>query len=359
MNKIIKTDNFLISENSQTYIIAEIGINHNGQYKLAEQLIIESAKAGANAVKFQKRDAKSIMVKEKINSNPIGYLSKRVDDISTDQPDYGNWSYPDIRLELSENEYRKLQNVARDEGVDFFASPWDQKSLEFLVEIKVPLIKIPSVEIKNYQFLEKLSKSKIPLILSTGTADEKEVDKAYKLISKNTSDIILLQCTSAYPSKFEEIDLKVIETFKKKYNCLVGFSGHEPGISVGVSAVALGATVIEKHVTLNKKMNGTDHLASIDMSELANLVKGVREVEKALGNSIKKRYQSENVLVSILGKSLATNKVIKAGTILKEEDLTAKGPPTGISSSKYYEVLGRKLIKDKKADEILMPEEIV
>jgi N,N'-diacetyllegionaminate synthase len=106
-------------------------------------------------------------------------------------------------------------------------------------------------------------------------------------------------------------------------------------------------------------MNGTDHLASIDMSELANLVKGVREVEKALGNSIKKRYQSENVLVSILGKSLATNKVIKAGTILKEEDLTAKGPPTGISSSKYYEVLGRKLIKDKKADEILMPEEIV
>ena len=119
MNKEIKTDNFTISENSPAYIIAEIGINYNGQYELAKQLIIESAKAGANAVKFQKRDANSIMIKENINPNPIGYLSKKVDDISTDQPDYGSWSYPDIRLELTENDYKKLQKVARDEGVDF------------------------------------------------------------------------------------------------------------------------------------------------------------------------------------------------------------------------------------------------
>ena len=358
MSTEIKIDNFIISENSQTYIIAEIGINHNGQYELAKELIIESAKAGANAVKFQKRDANSIMIKENINPNPIGYLSKKVDDISTDQPDYGNWSYPDVRLELTDDEYRKLQKVAYEEGVDFFASPWDEKSLDFLIELKVPLLKIASVEIKNYQFLEKLSKSNIPLILSTGTADEKEVDTAFKLLKKNSKDIILLQCTSAYPSKFEEIDLRVIDTFKKKYNCLVGFSGHEPGINIGVSAAALGAKVIEKHVTLNKKMNGTDHLASIDMGELADLVKGIREVEKALGKNIKQKYQSENVLVSILGKSLATKKVLKAGSILKEEDLIAKGPPTGISSQKYYEVIGKKLLKDKKADEILMPEEI-
>lgn len=358
MSKEIKTNNFTISENSPAYIIAEIGINHNGQYELAKQLIIESAKAGANAVKFQKRDANSIMVQENINHNPVGYLSKKVDDISTDQPDYGNWSYPDIRLELTNDDYRNLQKVANDEGVDFFASPWDEKSLDFLIDLKVPLLKIASVEIKNYQFLEKISKCKIPLILSTGTADELEVDKAFKLLSKNSKNVILLQCTSAYPSKFNEIDLKVINTFKKQYNCLVGFSGHEPGINVGISAVALGAKVIEKHVTLNKKMNGTDHLASIDMGELADLVEGVREIEKALGKNIKQKYQSEDVLVSILGKSLATKKVLKAGSILKEEDLIAKGPPTGISSQKYYEVIGKKLIKDKKADEILMPEEI-
>ena len=124
---------------------------------LAKKLIIESARAGANAVKFQKRDANSIMIKEKINSNPIGYLSKNVDDISTDQPDYGNWSYPDIRLELTDDNYRNLQKVASEEGVDFFASPWDEKSLDFLVDLNVPLLKIASVEIKNYQFLEKIS----------------------------------------------------------------------------------------------------------------------------------------------------------------------------------------------------------
>ena len=227
-----------------------------------------------------------------------------------------------------------------------------------MIELKVPLIKIASVEIKNYQFLEKLSKSDIPLILSTGTADEKEVDAAFKLLKKNSNNIILLQCTSAYPSKFEEIDLNVINTFKKQYNCIVGFSGHEPGINVGVSAVALGAKVIEKHVTLNKNMNGTDHLASIDMTELSNLVKGIRQIEKALGNNIKQKYESEDVLVSILGKSLATKRKMNAGDILKKEDLIAKGPPTGISSQKFYEVIGKKLLKDKKADQILMPDEI-
>jgi len=223
MNNEIKTDNFTISDSSPAYIIAEIGINHNGQYDLAKKLIIESARAGANAVKFQKRDANSIMIKEKINSNPIGYLSKNVDDISTDQPDYGNWSYPDIRLELTDDNYRNLQKVASEEGVDFFASPWDEKSLDFLVDLNVPLLKIASVEIKNYQFLEKISNCDIPLILSTGTADEKEVETAFELLSKKSKDIILLQCTSAYPSKFSEIDLRVIDTFKKKYNCLVGF----------------------------------------------------------------------------------------------------------------------------------------
>ena len=133
MNKQIKTDNFSIGKGTKTYVIAEIGINHNGKYDLAEKLIVESAKAGVNAVKFQKRDASSIMIKKNINKNPIGYLSSNENDISKEQPKYGSWSYPDIRLELSEDEYYKLQKVAKNEGVDFFASPWDEKSLDFLV----------------------------------------------------------------------------------------------------------------------------------------------------------------------------------------------------------------------------------
>jgi len=353
MNKEIKTKNFEISENSPTYIIAEIGINHNGKFNLAEKLIIESAKAGVNGVKFQKRDASSIMIKQKINLSPVGYLSSDENDISTDQPEYGNWSYPDIRLELKDEDYIKLQKVADNEGVDFFASPWDEKSLNFLKEINVPIIKIPSVEIKNFELLEKYSKCGKPLILSTGTATQSDIDAALKVLKDNTNNIILLQCTSSYPSKFNEIDLKVINSFKNKYGCLVGFSGHEPGINVAVGAVALGAKVIEKHVTLNKNMNGTDHLASIDMVELKNMVNAIREIELALGTDKKTKYKSEDVLVSILGKSLVAKNSLKSGSIIKKEDLTVKGPATGISSEYFYKVIGKKILKDKSEDEIL------
>jgi N,N'-diacetyllegionaminate synthase len=353
MNKEIKTKNFEISENSPTYIIAEIGINHNGKFNLAEKLIVESAKAGVNGVKFQKRDASSIMIKQKINLSPVGYLSSDENDISTDQPEYGNWSYPDIRLELKDEDYIKLQKVADNEGVDFFASPWDEKSLNFLKEINVPIIKIPSVEIKNFELLEKYSKCGKPLILSTGTATQSDIDAALKVLKDNTNNIILLQCTSSYPSKFNEIDLKVINSFKNKYGCLVGFSGHEPGINVAVGAVALGAKVIEKHVTLNKNMNGTDHLASIDMVELKNMVNAIREIELALGTDKKTKYKSEDVLVSILGKSLVAKNSLKSGSIIKKEDLTVKGPATGISSEYFYKVIGKKILKDKSEDEIL------
>ena len=183
METNIKTSNKTISEKSATYIIAEIGINHNGSYDLAEKLIIESAKAGVDAVKFQKRDAKSIMINKNINPNPKGYLSKNETDISTDQPEYGSWSYPDTRLELSEQDYKKLKKVADKLNVDFFASPWDEKSLNFLIELGISIIKIPSVEITNYDYLEKFANTKLPIILSTGTANEEEVDKALKLLS--------------------------------------------------------------------------------------------------------------------------------------------------------------------------------
>ncbi len=358
METNIKTDNREISETSKTYIIAEIGINHNGRYDLAEKLIIESAKAGVDAVKFQKRDAQSIMINKKINPNPKGYLSKNETDISTDQPEYGSWSYPDTRLELSNEDYEKLKKVAEKENVDFFASPWDENSLDFLINLGISIIKIPSVEITNYDYLEKFAKTKLPIILSTGTANEQEVDEALKLLTKNNNKIILLQCTSAYPSKFEEIDLNVIQSYKEKYKCIVGFSGHEPGINVAVAAVALGAKVVEKHVTLNKNMNGTDHLASIDMEELKEMVSGIRQIEKALGSKNKRKYKSEEVLISILGKSIALKHSLKAGSVLKKEDLTTKGPPIGISSQNFYKVIGKKLQKDKNGDEILLPDEI-
>mgnify|MGYP001372744346 CR=1 FL=1 len=347
-----------IGGDSPTYIIAEIGINHNGRFDIAKKLIEESAKAGVDAVKFQKRDAESIMIKKNINKDPIGYLSKNENDISSEQPKYGSWSYPDLRVELSDDDYIELQKISFKNGVDFFASPWDEKSLEFLINIDVPIIKIPSVEIKNLSFLEKCSQSDTPIILSTGTATQKDVDQALDILKSNNDSVILLQCTSAYPSKLDEIDLNVINTFIEKYSCPIGFSGHEPGINVPVGAVAKGAKLIEKHVTLNKKMNGTDHLASIDMSELTQMVNGIREIEKALGGYKKNNYKSEEILVSILGKSLVAKKNLKIGHIISEDDLTTKGPPTGIGADKFYEIIGKKIINDKEADDTIFPGDI-
>jgi len=356
-NNEIKVGNCYIGNNHPTYIIAEIGINHNGSMEIAKQLIEESARAGVDAVKFQKRTASSIMIKENINDNPIGYLSKSIDDISTDQPKYGSWSYPDSRVELSEENFRDLQQFSKKHNVEFFASPWDEESLDFLLELNLNILKIPSVEITNYEFLEKFSKTNLPIILSTGTALMKDIDKALEILSEGDSEIMILQCTSAYPSKFEEIDLNVINTFKDKYENVIGYSGHEPGIHIPIAAVSMGARIVEKHVTLNKKMNGTDHAASIDMEELKDMVGCIREVETAFGSSEKRKFESENPLINVLGKSLVSAKDIESGSIIDKSMLTAKGPFEGIPASEYYNIIGKKIKNTKKADQILFIED--
>lgn len=357
MNREIKVGNSIIGHNHPTYIIAEIGINHNGSMDIAEQLIVESAKAGADAVKFQKRNAESIMIKERINSNPIGYLSSSVDDISTDQPEYGSWSYPDSRVELTKENFIELQRISKDNNVEFFASPWDEESLDFLLELDLNILKIPSVEITNYEFLEKFSKTNLPIILSTGTALMEDVNKALEILNKGGSEIIILQCTSAYPSTFSEIDLNVIKTFKDSFDNIIGYSGHEPGVHIPVAAVSMGARIIEKHVTLSKEMNGTDHAASIDMSELKEMVNCIRETETAFGSYEKRKFESENPLINVLGKSLVAIKDIKAGSVIDQSMITAKGPFEGIPASKYYDVIGKKIVNDKKADQLLFEED--
>lgn len=357
MNTEITVGKRAIGKNCPTYVIAEIGINHNGSFELAKKLIKESAAAGADAVKFQKRDAESIMIKSKLNPSPVGYLSKSVDDISTDQPEYGNWSYPDHRVELTKENFIDLKTIADDEGVEFFASPWDEPSLDFLLEMNLNILKIPSVEITNLPFLEAFSKTDLPIILSTGTANMKDVEKAINVLSKGKSEIMLLQCTSAYPSEFKDIDLNVIKTYLEKFENIIGYSGHEPGFHIPVAAVAMGARIIEKHVTLNKEMNGTDHAASIDMQELQIMIKSIREVEQALGSSEKRKFESENPLIGVLGKSLVSKKAIKSGSILKKDMVTTKGPFQGIPASEYDLYMGKRLNTDKGPDETLFPED--
>jgi sialic acid synthase SpsE len=347
-----------IGKGQSAYIIAEIGINHNGSLKLAKEMIERSAEAGANAVKFQKRDAQSIMIDSNINRNPVALLSETADDIPEGAPEFGGWSYPDLRLELTEGDYSELKDFAGKLNIDFTASPWDEKSTDFLVNLGVEFVKIPSVEIKNPTYLEYVAKTKLPIIMSTGTANIEEVDRAVKIIREYNSRLCLLQCTSAYPSKFEEIDLNVMQTLRERYDLPIGYSGHEPGVHIPVAAVALGACVVEKHVTLNRKMTGPDHSASIEMDELKDMVQKIRDVEAAMGGTEKKHYVSEDTLVSVLGKSVVSNIRIPSGTVLTEEMLTTKGPSTGIPASELPNLIGKMTRQDIEPDTLIMPEQL-
>ena len=356
--KEIKLPNRTIGKGHPTYIIAEIGINHNGSVELAKELVRASAEAGCDAVKFQKRDAPSIMVASKINKNPIGRLSKSADDIVEEGPAFGQWSYPDIRLELPDEAWTELKSYSQEQGVDFFASPWDRPSVEFLLKLGVSLLKVPSVELRNREFLEDVASAGLPLIVSTGTSTIEDVDRAMKILGDKGAQVCLLQCTSAYPSKMEEIDLNVIKTLEERYDVPVGYSGHESGIHVAVAAVALGACVIERHVTLDRRMNGPDHAASLNMDEVAAMVSQIRDIEIAMGSPSKKHYESEKPLENVLGKSVVTRTKVAKGTVLSREHLTAKGPATGIPIADLDRVIGKRVVKDVDADSLLMPEHI-
>jgi sialic acid synthase SpsE len=347
-----------IGKGEQTYVIAEIGINHNGRLNIAKELIKQSTEAGADAVKFQKRDAASIMIASRINKNPVGRLSKNARDIAPDAPEFGNWSYPDLRLELSDEDYVELKKLADKLKIDFSASPWDEKSTDFLVNLDIPFLKIPSVEIKNPSYLEYVAKTKLPLIMSTGTADIHEIDCAVALIKKYNKNLCLLQCTSSYPSRCDQIDLRVIETLRERYRLPVGYSGHEAGLHVSIAAVALGACVIERHVTLSRKMSGPDQSASIEMHELKEMVRQIRETELALGTPHKKHYQSEDALVSAIGRSVAAAVRIPANTKITKDMLTTKGPSTGIPPEKLSKLIGQKSVVDIPADTLIMPKQV-
>jgi len=299
-----------------------------------------------------------MMIASKINPDPVGRLSKTADDILEGAPEFGNWSYPDTRLELSDDDYHELKETADGLNVSFFASPWDERSTDFLVDLGVELLKIPSVEIKNPVYLEYVAKTGLPLIMSTGTADIHELDRAVSIIEKYHSKICLLQCTSAYPSRFDEIDLRVMQTLRNRYDVPVGYSGHEPGIHVSVAAAALGACVVERHVTLDHRMSGPDHGASIEMEELEEMVRQIREVEQAMGTPEKRHYKSEDVLVSVLGKSVVSKVDIPANTFLTTEVLTAKGPSTGIPASELPRLIGKRTKEYIAADSLIKPDQV-
>jgi len=337
-----------VGESEPTYIIAEIGINHQGEVEIAKKLIKEAADAGANAVKFQKRSIMRILTHEGLempydNRNSFGKT-------------YGEHKKA---LELSESEYQELQEFAQEHQVDFIASGWDEESIDFLDNLGVPFYKMASADLTNIPLLIHTAKKNKPMILSTGMADMEMVETAVNAIKPYQVPLCILQCTSTYPSVFEEINLGVIKTYQQSYpDAVIGYSGHELGIAITEAAVALGAKIVERHFTLDRTMKGGDHAASLEPGGFSKLVRDIRHIEAAMGGSTKEVQESEAPIFKKLAKSVVSMVALSSGTILSRDMLTTKGPGTGISPARLDDLIGKTIAKDVAADVVLKDEDI-
>jgi len=266
----------------KVHIIAEIGINHNGDMETAKKLIDMAAVAGCDSVKFQKR-------------NPDVCVPEHQKKVLRDTP-WGTMSYLGYkkRIEFGKKEYDEIDVYCRQVGVEWSASPWDMDSLEFLAQYDIPYIKIPSAMLTNHELLRGARATGKKIILSTGMSTIEEVDQAVEVLKG--SEFALLHCNSTYPAKLKELNLKCIQTLKERYDCEVGYSGHEFRLGTSVACVYLGATIVERHVTLDRQMWGTDHLSSVEPQGLIKLVRGIRELETSLGDGVKRVYDGEKII---------------------------------------------------------------
>ena len=267
----------------KTYIIAEIGINHNGDLNIAKRLIDIAAAAGCDAVKFQKRD-------------PDVCVPEHQKNVEKDTP-WGTMTYLEYKhkTEFGKEEYDEIDRYCKERGIRWSASPWDLGSLDFLLKYDVPFIKIPSAMLTNLELIEAAAKSGKKVIVSTGMSTEEEIYKAICVLEPGPEmyDYAVLHCNSTYPAPLDELNLSCIKTMKDKYGCEVGYSGHEFRLGTSVAAVYLGATIIERHITLDRSMWGSDHLGSVEPQGLFKLVSGIRELERAFGDGLIKVTDSE------------------------------------------------------------------
>jgi len=328
-------------DTSKVFIIAEAGVNHNGDIRLAHKLVDAAKEAGADAVKFQTFKAENVVSKL---ADKAEYQKETTNSKES--------QYEMIKkLELSFEDFVKIKDYCDKKDIIFLSTPFDYESVGFL-ESLVPLYKIGSGEITNLPFLEYVAKKGKPMILSTGMSTLGEVEEAVKTIINVTSSLplTLLHCVSNYPAKYEDVNLKAMLTLKEVFELPVGYSDHTLGIEIAIAAVALGAKVIEKHFTLDRGLPGPDHKASLEPDELKKMVKAIRNVEKALGSGIKKPAQSELKVMKVARRSLVAARDIRAGEVIKESDILIKRPGTGILPKFKEIIIGMRLTRDVKKD---------
>lgn len=331
---------------NKVFVIAEAGINHNGSVANAKKMIAVASEAGADAVKFQTFKSEEVISRYA----PKAEYQKATTDAEESQLDMAK------RLELSKGEFEELARYCKEKDIIFLSTPFDFDSIDFLNELGLDTFKIPSGEITNLPYLRKIGNLAKKVILSTGMANLGEIEDALDIIVKagcSKDNITVLHCNTEYPTPMEDVNLLAMNTIKKAFNVAVGYSDHTLGIEIPIAAAALGAKIIEKHFTLDKNMEGPDHRASLDPLELKLMVRTIRNIEKAMGDGVKKASPSELRNKSIARRSIVARKYIRKGEVFSEENLAAKRPGTGISPMSWDEILGKTALRDYEEDSMI------
>jgi N-acetylneuraminate synthase len=343
MIKKIKIGDRIVGEKEPSFIIAEAGVNHNGRLDLAEKLVDVAVKSKADAVKFQTFKAEDLTTKKADSASyaekNIGRKTKQIDLIK--------------KIELEYEDFKKLKKYCDKKKIIFLSTPHSFDAIDFLEKL-IPAYKIGSGDITNIPTLRHVAKKGKPIILGTGMSTIQEIKQAVKTIKKEgNNQIIALHCTTNYPCPIEDVNLNAMITMKKELDCLIGYSDHTLGTIVPIAATTLGACVLEKHFTIDRKLPGPDHKASLEPDELKNMVEQIREVEKALGSYDKKPTEREKKIMKLVRKSIVAKKDIKKGTTIKKDMLIIKRPGTGLKPNEIDKIIGMKTKRDIKKDEVL------
>lgn len=327
--------------NNYTFIIAEIGVNHNGDIDLAKKMIKSASECGVDAVKFQTFVSEDLVTED---ARKAEYQNENTSEKT--QLEMLK------KLELTFDDFKELKDYALDNNVMFLSSPFDKKSVDLLESLDVPAYKLGSGELNNFELIDYVQKTGKPIIISTGMASLDEIKETCDFI-ENKDNLIILHCITGYPTSFEEANLNFIKTLQSQFDVPIGFSDHSPGIELPIAAVALGACVVEKHFTIDKTLEGPDHKASLNPDEFKAMVDAIRNVEVAMGDGVRKFSENELEIKKIARKSIIIDKDISKDTIIEREMLNIKRPGTGIAPKEINNVIGKKINRDLTSGTVL------
>lgn len=333
--------------NTKVLIIAEAGVNHNGSLDLAKQLVDEAVIAGVDIIKFQTFKTEKLVSR---TAKQADYQKRNIGGNEDSQFSMLK------KLELNDEQHKILVNYCHSKGICFFSTAFDLDSIDYLHSLKLGLWKIPSGEITNYPYIKKIAQYGEPVIMSTGMSELADIDAAVHVLLNNglkKEQITVLHCNTEYPTPMRDVNLRAMLEIREKFGVKIGYSDHTEGIEVPIAAVALGATIIEKHFTLDKTMEGPDHKASLEPQELRVMVKSIRNIEQALGDGHKKISESERKNIDVARKSIVAACHIQTGDLFTEKNVTVKRPGNGISPMRWEEVIGIRAMRDYEEDELI------